>query len=100
MPKKTVRDVSVNGWQVLVRVDFNVPQDKKTSEITDDTRIRAALPTIKYLLDRKAKVILCEACGRILYYTPPPVEVDELGGGPQAPQTVDSPAPHPLETGQ
>ena len=49
--KKSIRDVSFNGKKVLLRVDFNVPQDKKTGEITNDKRIRAALPTIQYLLD-------------------------------------------------
>ena len=52
--KKTIRDVDVNGKKVLVRCDFNVPQDKKTGEITSDKRIVAALPTIKYLLEHGA----------------------------------------------
>jgi predicted nucleic acid-binding Zn-ribbon protein len=51
-------------------------------------------------LRRGDQVMYCETCGRILYYTPPPVEVDEMGGGEQAPQTVDSPTSHPLETGR
>ena len=49
--KKTVRDVEVAGKKVLLRCDFNVPQDKETGEITSDKRIVAALPTIRYLLE-------------------------------------------------
>ena len=49
--KKTVRDIDVKGKKVLLRCDFNVPQDKKTGAITSDKRIVAALPTIRYLLD-------------------------------------------------
>jgi phosphoglycerate kinase len=64
MNKMTVRDIEVAGKKVLVRVDFNVPLDQKTGEITDDSRIRASLPTIKYLLERKASVILMSHFGR------------------------------------
>ena len=62
--KKTVYDADVNGKKVLLRCDFNVPQDKKTGEITSDKRIVAALPTIKYLLGQGAAVIACSHLGK------------------------------------
>lgn len=58
MDKKTIRDIEVAGKTVLVRVDFNVPRDKETGEITNDNRIVAALPTIKYLLEQSPKAIV------------------------------------------
>ncbi len=62
--KKSVKDIDVRGKRVLLRCDFNVPQDKTTGEITDDKRIRAALPTIQYLLDNGAAVIACSHLGK------------------------------------
>ena len=62
--KKSVKDIDVKGKRVLLRCDFNVPQDKATGEITDDKRIRAALPTIQYLLEQGAAVIACSHMGK------------------------------------
>lgn len=63
MSKKTIRDIDLKGKRVIVRVDFNVPQDKE-GKITDDNRIAGALPTIRYLVDQNAKVVLMSHLGR------------------------------------
>ena len=62
--KKSVTDVDVSGKRVLLRCDFNVPQDKQTGEITSDKRIVASLPTIKYLLEHGARVVACSHLGK------------------------------------
>ena len=63
MSKKTVKDIDLKGKKVLVRCDFNVPMDEQKN-ITDNTRIVAALPTIKYLLENNCAIILCSHLGR------------------------------------
>ena len=63
MNKKTIKDIDIKGKKVLVRCDFNVPYDENR-KITDNRRIVAALPTIKYLIDNNCKVILCSHLGR------------------------------------
>jgi len=63
MRKKTVEDIDVAGKRVFLRVDFNVPMDK-TGAISDDSRIKACLPTIEYLIDHDARVIICSHLGR------------------------------------
>ena len=63
MNKVTVRDIDLKGKKVLMRCDFNVPLDENLN-ITDKTRIIAALPTIQYVLDQGAKLILCSHLGR------------------------------------
>ncbi len=87
--KKTIRDIDIKGRRVLMRVDFNVPQDKATGAITNTQRIQAAIPTIQYALDQGASVILMSHLGRPngevnLKYTLKPVaeKLQELLGRP------------------
>ena len=77
MDKLTIRDIDVAGKTVLVRVDFNVPRDKDTGEITDDNRVVAALPTINYLLEKGAKVILLSHLGKVNHKDPEKTEADK-----------------------
>ncbi len=77
--KKTVRDIDVTGKTALVRVDFNVPFKPDSTQILDDSRIRATLETVRYLLHRQCKVVLCSHLGR-----PKGRVVDELRMGPVA----------------
>jgi phosphoglycerate kinase len=88
MNKRTIRDVAWAGKRALVRCDFNVPLDDK-GNITDDTRIRASIPTIQYLLDKGASVVLCSHLGRpkgkvveSMRLTPVAVRLGELLGRP------------------
>lgn len=91
MNKKTIRDIDVQGKKVLVRVDYNVPLDDATQQITDDARIRETLPTLRYLLDNGAAVILMAHFGRpkgkvveSLRLTPVARRLHELLGQPVA----------------
>ncbi|MDD5261446.1 MAG: phosphoglycerate kinase [Methylacidiphilales bacterium] len=89
MAKKSIRDVALKNKRVLIRVDFNVPQDKTTGAITNPQRIAAALPTIQYALEQGASVVLMSHLGRpdgkrIEKYTLKPVadKLQELLGKP------------------
>jgi phosphoglycerate kinase len=64
MKAKSIRDLKLSGKRVLMRVDFNVPQDKSTGAITNNQRIAAALPTINYALEQGASVVLMSHLGR------------------------------------
>src|SRR5580704_18927464 len=89
MPKLSIDLLDLKGRRVLMRVDFNVPQDKKTGAITNTQRIAAALPTIRYALDQGASVVLMSHLGRpdgqrVAKYSLKPVaaELEKLLGRP------------------
>ena len=95
--KTTVLDIDAAGKTVLVRVDYNVPFHPGTAEISDDSRIRASLPTISYLLEQGSRVVLCSHLGRPrgrvveeLRMAPAAQRLSELLGAPvaQAPDCV------------
>ncbi len=97
MAKKSIKDTDLTGKRVLVRVDYNVPFTPGTARISDDSRIRASLPTIDYLLQRRCRVILCSHVGRPkgrvveeLRMAPVTQRLSELLGRPvsQAPGTT------------
>ena len=77
--KRTLKDIEIAGKTVLVRVDFNVPFRPDSTEISDDSRIRASLETIRHLIDRQCRVVLCTHIGR-----PNGREVEDLRTGPVA----------------
>jgi len=79
MTKLSVKDVDLAGKKVLMRVDFNVPVDKKTGEILDDMRIRASLPTIDYILKKGASLILMSHLGRPEGKVVPQLKMDRVG---------------------
>ena len=91
--KKTIGDIDVQGRRILLRVDFNVPLDPHSGDVADDSRIRAALPTIEYLRERGARLILCSHLGRpkgvddSLRLAPVALRLSELLGSPV--QTAD-----------
>ena len=78
MAKKSMQDIELTGKRVLVRVDFNVPRNKTTGEITNDVRIQAGAPTIKYLSEQGAKVIVMTHMGRPKDDTDPILRLDKV----------------------
>jgi phosphoglycerate kinase len=101
MPKfKSIRDLALAGQRVLMRVDFNVPQDKQTGVITNTARIAAAVPSITYALDQGASVVLMSHLGRpdgqaIAKFSLKPVaaELEKLLGRWRPPARSSRPAP-------
>ncbi len=106
MAKKTVRDIAWEGTRALVRVDFNVPFERGTTRISDDIRIREALPTISYLREQGAPVVLCTHLGRPggernpdMELAPVAERLAELLGAPVT-YVHDAPGPEALAAAQ
>ncbi len=79
MRKKTVPDIDVEGKRVLVRVDYNVPLEPESGRVLDDTRIKATLPTIEYLREKGAKLILASHLGRPEGMREPSLSLSRVG---------------------
>jgi phosphoglycerate kinase len=91
MNKQTVRDIDVKGKRVLVRVDFNVPIDKESGRILDDSRLKAALPTIQYLREKGARIVLCSHLGRPKGQRPDSLRMSTVGVGTRLGELLGTP---------
>ena len=78
MGKLSIKDVNLAQKKVLMRVDFNVSTNKETGQITDDTRIKASIPTIKYILEKGASLVLMSHLGRPKGEMIPQLKMDKV----------------------